>query len=438
MADYPFSFGAAGATPLFSRRRRTPLEREMGGPVSLVYGGSNVEGIPTTTRATSMPMVEGIPLAQSLVRASNYDNPDAIDFNAMSRGGLLGNQIDIEIPDEQTNLLGVPRTDYRSELAAAKRAGGLDQLSGMLMGLAMPTRRGESRLMKSMMLGKKMGQEAEAEALNRVTAGMKVDEFMRDQDLKARKSAILAGQGGQGQAASVDQQELLKNISYLPEQNQQAFLRSIDYLNKAQQFAAAGMTAEADEMMSLAKGQREAAFSGQLTPEKRTEQELASAKDFQKTEYETRYAVVNSFNEMVKQAEAGGGISDYALLIKYIKALDPNSVVREGEVTMTDQFKGFEARLNEALRKAKGQGFDPEFRRSILDSARRQALLAASEYEKAVENKSKLYALSGLRPERIIVTPTLSILDTPQNASGPLTRQDQQRIDQAMGVDLDG
>ena len=436
MADYPFSFGAAGMVPNFSRRSRTQLEREMNAPLSLVYGGLNPEGIPTQTRATSMPIIEGVPLSRSQVRASAYDSP--VDFNQMTGGGLLSSNIDVQIPDGPTNLLGMPRTDYRSELASAKRSGGLAGISGMLMGLATPVRRGESRLMNSMMLGRKMAQQEEAEALNRVTAGMKVDEFMREQDLKARKSAILSGQAGQTQAAGVDQQELLKSISYLPEQNQQAFLKSIDYLNKAEQFAAAGMTAEADEMMTLSKGQREAAFSGQIDPQKRTELELETAKDFQRTEYETRYAVVNSFNEMVKQAEAGGGISDYALLIKYIKALDPNSVVRGEEVKMTDQFKGFEAQLNEALRRAKGQGFDPEFRRSILDSAKRQALLAASEYGKAVENKSKLYALSGLRPERIIVTPSLSILDMPQNASGPLTVQDQQRVDQAMGVDLDG
>lgn len=436
MADYPFSFGAAGMVPNFSRRRRTELEREMNAPLSLVYGGLNPEGIPTQTRATSMPIIEGIPLSRSQVKASAYDSP--VDFNQMAGGGLLGQNIDIQIPDAPTNLLGMPTTDYRAELASAKRAGGLDQLSGMLMGLATPVRRGESRLMNSMMLGQQMGKAAEAEALDRVTASMKVDEFMREQDIKARKSAILSGQAGQTQAAGVDQQELLKNISYLPEQNQQAFLKSIDYLNKAEQFAAAGMTTEADEMMSLAKGQREAAFSGQIDPQKRTELELDTAKDFQKTEYETRYAVVNAFNEMVKQVEADGGIADYALLIKYIKALDPNSVVREGEVTMTDQFKGFEARLNEALQKAKGKGFDPQFRRAILDSARRQATLAASEYANAVENKSKLYSLSGLRPERIIAVPSLTLLADPQNASGPLTQQDRNRVDQVMGVDLDG
>lgn len=438
MAIYPFQFGAAGQVPNFSRRRRSVLEREMGGPLSIDYQSPSVEGIPTMTRASSMPIVEGIPLSQSQVRASAYDSP--VDFNQMTGGGLLGAQIDIEVPDAPTNLLGMPTTDYRKELKDAKRVGGLEQLSGMLMGLAMPTRRGESRLMKSMMLGKKMGQEAEAEALNRVTAGMKVDEFMREQDLKARRSAILSGQGVQGGAGAqaIDMNELMTNVSYLPEANQQAFAQSLNSMQKANQFMAAGMTEDAQAMMELAQKQRDAAFAGQIDPQKRTELELSSAKDFQKTEYETRYAVVNSFNEMVRQAEQGGGISDYALLIKYIKALDPNSVVREGEVTMTDQFKGFEARLNEALRKAKGKGFDPEFRRSLLQSAQAQALLAKSEYEKAVESKSKLFSLSGLRPERIITSPTLSLLPLPQGSSGPLTQQDRTRVDQVMGVDLDG
>lgn len=354
--------------------------------------------------------------------------------------GLIG-QAPAAPQQTSPNLLGVPatpKTDYRSMMTDAQRSGGRAGLAGMLMGLASPVRRGESRLMKSVALGQQMSKQAQADALNQLTTQMKVDEFQRAQDLKARKAAILAGQGGTQSAQGVNVSELMKNVSYLPEANQQAFANSLSSMQKANQFMSAGMTDEAEEMMNIAKQQREAAFAGQIDPQKRTELELSSAKDFQKTEYETRYAVVNSFNEMVKQAEQGGGISDYALLIKYIKALDPNSVVREGEVTMTDQFKGFEARLNEALRKAKGKGFDPEFRSSLLQSAQAQALLAKSEYDKAVESKSKLYGLSGLRPERIIPSQTLSLLPLPKGSSGPLTQQDRNRVDQAMGVDLDG
>lgn len=437
MEIYPFQFGAAGLVPNFTRRPRTTLEQEMDVPVSRVYPES-VLGIPTNTRVTAMPQVEGIPLMRSTVRASAYNSP--VDFNQMAGGGLLSSDIDVRVPDAPNNLLGMPTTDYRKDLKKAKRTGGLARLSGMLMGLATPTRRGESRLMKSMALGQQMGEAAEARALNRVTSGMKVDEFMRDQELKARRSAILTGQGlpdSKG-APVMDMTELMTNVSYLPEANQQAFAQSLDSMQKANQFLAAGMPEDAQAMMELSQKQREMAFAGQIDPQKRTELELSSAKDFQKTEYETRYAVVNSFNEMVRQAEQGGGISDYALLIKYIKALDPNSVVREGEVTMTDQFKGFEARLNEALRKAKGKGFDPEFRRSLLQSAQAQALLAKSEYDKAVASKSDLYSLSGLRPERIITSQTLSLLPLPQGSSGPLTQLDRKRVDQAMGVDLDG
>lgn len=314
--------------------------------------------------------------------------------------------------------------DYRSLLGDANRFAGQQGLYATLMGLARPVRRGESRLMGAMQMGQQAAQAARQQKMGELSTQMKLDEFERARAKQRRELQLLRN------ASSIQVPEsMMQQVSYLPESNQQMFAQSLknDAISKA--YASAGLIEKAAEFSALAESNRQSAFAGQIDPAKRTEIELSQAKDFQKTEYEPRYASVNAYNEMVKQAEAGGGISDYALLIKYIKVLDPNSVVREGEVTMTDQFKGFETQLNEALRKAKGQGFDPSFRNALLDSARRNAQLAADEYEIAVQRKSGQLSLSGLRPDRVITTPSLVLMGAQPNV---VTTEDMDVIDSIM------
>lgn len=354
--------------------------------------------------------------------------------------GLIG-QAPAAPQQTSPNLLGVPatpKTDYRSMMTDAQRSGGRAGLAGMLMGLASPVRRGESRLMKSVALGQQMSKQAQADALNQLTTQMKVDEFQRAQDLKARKAAILAGQSGTQAARGVDVSELMKNVSYLPEANQQAFASSLSSMQKANQFMSAGMTAEAEEMMNIAKQQREAAFAGQIDPQKRTEIELSENENFKTKIYKPRAEIVNAYNEMVAQYVGGGGINDYALMVKYIKSLDPTSVVRGSEVEMADQFKGLEARFNELLKRAKGQGFDDTFRKAMLASARQNALVAQKAFNNDYTAQMEVYTASGLRPERIVGKSMRNIEVQELPFGGNLTDQDYQDLEKIMSADLGG
>jgi len=341
-----------------------------------------------------------------------------------------------------TNLLGVPTstpTDYRAMMTGAQRAGGRAGLAGMLMGLASPVRRGESRLMKSVALGQQMSKQAQADQLSQLTTKMKVDEFQRAQDLKARKAAILAGQGGSQPSQGIDTSELIKNVSYLPESNQRFFADSLSSMSKANQFMRANMPAEAEEMMNLAKQQREAAFSGQIDPAKRTELELSENENFKTKIYKPRAEIVNAYNEMVAQYEGGGGINDYALMVKYIKSLDPTSVVRGSEVEMADQFKGLEARFNELLKRAQGEGFDDSFRKAMLASARQNALVAQKAFNDDYTAQMEVYTASGLRPERIVGESMRGIeVQILPFDGGQLTFEDRNDLDKLMSADLGG
>lgn len=310
-------------------------------------------------------------------------------------GGLLGDQ-----------------QDYGGLLGGMQGDAALQGLFATMQAIGRPVRRGEDRYLGAVQYGQQMMDAAQKRGLGDLTTRMQLEKFAleksaaeRELALKQKETALL------GQLGSISvPSDMMDQVNYLPEANQKLFAQALQYDAIAQQYAASGLTDKAAEFSSLAKNSRDAAFSGQMDPQKRTETELSENQKFFRDEYKDRYASVNAYNEMVKQAEAGGGISDYALLIKYIKVLDPNSVVREGEVTMTDAFKGYQAQFNELLKRAKGEGFDVRFRNSLLDSARRNAQLAADEYTNSVTRKSKQYSLSGLRPDRIITTPSLTLL----------------------------
>jgi len=288
----------------------------------------------------------------------------------------------------------------------------LQGLFATMQAIGRPVRRGEDRYLGAVQYGQQVMDAAQKRGMQDLSTQMQLDKYQREVARKEKEMEMLQGIG-----QTAVSEEMMSQVDYLPEANQQLFATSLRYEALAQQYASQGLSEKASEFASLAKSSRDAAFAGQIDPEKRTTIELSEGEKFFKNEYEDRYASVNSYNEMVKQAETGGGISDYALLIKYIKVLDPTSVVREGEVTMTDQFKGYESRFNELLKRAQGLGFDDQFRRSLLDSARRNAQLAADEYEAAVERKSSQLLMSGLRPARVITVPSLTLLGQETDAA---------------------
>ena len=310
-------------------------------------------------------------------------------------GGLLGDQ-----------------QDYGGLLGGMQGDAALQGLFATMQAIGRPVRRGEDRYLGAVQYGQQQMDAAQKRGMADLSTRMQLEKFglekaaaERELALKQKETALL------GQLGSISvPSDMMDQVNYLPEANQKLFAQALRYDAIAQEYAASGLTDKAAEFSSLAKNSRDAAFSGQMDPQKRTETELSENQKFFRDEYKDRYASVNAYNEMVRQAEAGGGISDYALLIKYIKVLDPNSVVREGEVTMTDAFKGYQAQFNELLKRAKGEGFDVQFRNSLLDSARRNAQLAADEYTNSVARKSKQYSLSGLRSDRIITTPSLTLL----------------------------
>jgi len=351
------------------------------------------------------------------------------DLAQLGQAGLQGSQNQqrtaSKVSQRVGGLLGGDQQGVGGLLSDVQGEAALQGLFATMQAIGRPVRRGEDRFIGATQYGQQVMDAAQKRGMADLSTQIELDKYRREVDRKQKELEMLQGVG----QVSVPQ-EMMDQVSYLPEANQQMFATALRYEALAQQHAQAGLTDKAADYAALAKSSRDSAFSGQIDPEKRTTIELAESDKFFKNEYRDRYASVNSYNEMVKQAETGGGISDYALLIKYIKVLDPTSVVREGEVTMTDQFKGYESRFNELLKKAKGQGFDDKFRNSLLDSARRNAQLAANEYGNAVQRKSQQLSLSGLRPDRVITTPSLNLLGAERDTQSQM--EDAATIDTIM------
>ena len=103
-----------------------------------------------------------------------------------------------------------------------------------------------------------------------------------------------------------------------------------------------------------------------FTQEKDLRKEFtALAKPFRET--------ITNFNKAYAFASKKNptGASDIALVFSYMKALDPRSVVREGEQAQTENAGGVPAYIRNFYNKLlTGQKFDPQVRKDILDASK--------------------------------------------------------------------
>ena len=105
----------------------------------------------------------------------------------------------------------------------------------------------------------------------------------------------------------------------------------------------------------------------------------------------------------------GTGFQDIALIFAFMKALDPTSVVREGEFTMAAGGGGKFAQAKNYIKSIlSGQKLRPEDRRAILGVARGQFLEAnrrVDEITQSIKNRAKNYEFLGMDPNRITALP---------------------------------
>ena len=133
-------------------------------------------------------------------------------------------------------------------------------------------------------------------------------------------------------------------------------------------------------------------YGGGFAPALKPEQIMTTVAEWDKN-YRTPVETVLSSYNIVKDLVTTGqaGISDYGVLIKAIKALEPNSAVMQGEAQSAQQMQAIADRMQGFVDKisAGGVGSD-QARLDLANLARSGAKVAIETYNKQADRKSQL------------------------------------------------
>jgi len=143
-------------------------------------------------------------------------------------------------------------------------------------------------------------------------------------------------------------------------------------------------------------------YRGGMAPALKPEQIMTAVQDWD-TKYRTPVeSILSSYNIVKDLVTTGeGGISDYGVLIKSIKALDPNSAVMQGEANAAAQMQGMADRMQGFLDKIVAGGVGSEQARlDLANLARSSAKVAIETYNRQADRKSGL--LRQYAPQSVI------------------------------------
>jgi hypothetical protein len=143
-------------------------------------------------------------------------------------------------------------------------------------------------------------------------------------------------------------------------------------------------------------------YGGGMAPALKPEQIMTATQDWD-TKYRTPVeSILQSYGIVKDLVTTGqGGISDYGVLIKSIKALDPTSAVMQGEANAAAQMQGMADRMQGYLDKIQSGGVGSEQARlDLANLARSSAKMAMETYNRQASRKSEL--LSQYAPASVI------------------------------------
>jgi hypothetical protein len=133
-------------------------------------------------------------------------------------------------------------------------------------------------------------------------------------------------------------------------------------------------------------------YAGGFAPALKPEQINAAAQSWDK-DYRAPVENILSSYAIVKDlvTTGEGGISDYGVLIKALKGLDPNSAVMQGEAQSAAQMQGLADRMQGLVDKVQAGGVGSETARlQLANLARSSANVAIDTYNRQAVRKSEL------------------------------------------------
>lgn len=131
--------------------------------------------------------------------------------------------------------------------------------------------------------------------------------------------------------------------------------------------------------------------------------------------------VRDAFSKVNAAATDPSPAGDIALIFAYMKILDPDSVVREGEFATAQNAASIPSQIVNAYNKAlEGERLNPAQRKDMVGQARKVYNAQKDSQDQLTKNYKGLAKSYGLREENIITDVSL---DAPQLPPGPLPQQ---------------
>jgi hypothetical protein len=133
-------------------------------------------------------------------------------------------------------------------------------------------------------------------------------------------------------------------------------------------------------------------YGGGMAPALKPEQIMTTVGAWDKDYRQPVESILSAYNITKDLVQTGqGGISDYGVLIKAIKALDPNSAVMQGEADSARQMQGIADRMQGYLDKIeKGGVGSQQARLDLMNLARSSANVAIDAYNRQATRKADL------------------------------------------------
>jgi hypothetical protein len=139
-------------------------------------------------------------------------------------------------------------------------------------------------------------------------------------------------------------------------------------------------------------------FEASLNPE----QVLSESRNWTTSVYSPVSEVVQNFETVKELLKSGqGGISDYGVLIKSIRALEPNSAVMQGESDAARNMMSLANRMESIMGQATSGGIGSDAARlQLAELARSATNVAVNAYNKKLERQRKIYG-KNIPPEQV-------------------------------------
>ena len=155
-----------------------------------------------------------------------------------------------------------------------------------------------------------------------------------------------------------------------------------------------------------------------MAPALKPEQIVTESRDWDKNYRLPVMSAIQSFSTVKDLIQNGqGGIADYGIVIKAIKALDPTSAVMQGEADSAKSMMSLADRMQSVMNQAQKGGLGSEQARMQLANLARSAVKSAvNVYNSQLERKRQFY---GSKVDGPTLDAMMQQIDMPEGAESP-------------------